>query len=222
MHGANLTGNVTGAAKVREHRKEIAFQLWALRHIALDSLTAPEMAFVWSGVEHHAHQVLSAANSYFVEVADISAEDRLQADALVAEADELHAIGDVLGETRATLRALAWDPYRLSSRTRLTESVAQANAAEHLPHPLQDAREFVVLADAEALLADCELLAAFADTVGGCERVTLAIDASRLPLDRVSAELHALVDRCGLSDRHDIDLLAVTGPLPHARSATGC
>ena len=35
-HGANLTSGVSGAAGVREHRKEITFQLWALRNLDLE------------------------------------------------------------------------------------------------------------------------------------------------------------------------------------------
>jgi hypothetical protein len=213
IHGSNLTGQVTGAAKVREHRKEIAFQLWALRHVELDTLTAPEMAFVWSGVEAHARQVIEAAGTYFASPVEVGADEVARADALLAEADRLLESGDLVGETRATLQALAWDPFRLTARKRLSESIARANAAELLPHPLHAARPFVLLADAEDLLADDRLLTAYAEELGGCAEVTLAIDASRLPVKEVGEALHALVDRCGLSDRHDIDLVAVTGPL---------
>lgn len=213
VHGANLTGGVTGAAKVREHRKEIAFQLWALRHLALDTLTPSELAFVWSGVEEHARQVLQGAGTYFVAPAFVSAEEVGEADALLEMADELRAAGDLVGEARTVLQALAWDPFRLPARQRLGESIARANAAQRVPHPLAGARPFVVLADAEELLVDHELLTLYAEELADCEVATLVIDASNLPLKSVGGQLHDLAERCGVSDRHDIDLLAITGPL---------
>ena len=217
IHGANLTGEVRGVAKVREALKYMSFQLWILRHLPLDTLAPSEMAYVWSGVEENACQALTAANSYFVTLTDTPSEHVARAEALMAEADERHAKGDLAGEALVILRAMAWDPYRLDARTRMGEVIAAANAAERLPHPLHGARPFVVLADAEVLLSDDDLLLDYADAMSGCESVSLAIDASRLPLEEASAELHALVDRCGLADRHDVDLVAVTGPLDRSQ-----
>ena len=211
QHGANLTGGVTGAAGVREHRKEVAFQLWALRHLPLDTLTPDELLFVWHGVEEHARMVLSSAGSFFAQPATVET-DAAQADALLGEADRLRASGDLTAAAILTMRALAWDPARVGARERLHGSVARANAAAALPEPLQGARRFVVLADAEELLEDDGMLLAYADALSGSELTTLAIDASRVPADTAASELEALVERCGLGEREDIDLLAVIGP----------
>jgi WavE lipopolysaccharide synthesis len=83
---------------------------------------------------------------------------------------------------------------------------------EESPHPLQGVTGFIVLADAEDLLAAEEMLRAYADTVGGRESVTLAIDASRLPVDTAEQQLVGLVQRCGLDKRDDVALAAVIGP----------
>jgi hypothetical protein len=70
----------------------------------------------------------------------------------------------------------------------------------------------VILADAAELIAGEDLLLSYAHAMGGLGHTTLAIDASRIPVDTVEAELHGLVERCGLAERDDIDLLALIGP----------
>src|SRR5947209_5660353 len=76
------------------------------------------------------------------------------------------------------LPALAGDPWRLGARAELEEAVERARAAAAAPHPLQGARDCVVLADAEDLLAGDDLLCAWADAMAGDDGVTLAIDAT--------------------------------------------
>lgn len=217
QHGANLTGGATGAAGVREHRKEVGFQLWCLRRLELDALDAEEMAFVWSGVEEHARQAMQAGGSFFVEVAETAPEGPEQADALLAAADQLAAAGDLAGEARVTLRALAWDPFRIGLRERLNGAIDRARAAGARPHPLEGARGFVALIDAEELLSCDEPMLAWAEAMEGSELISLAIDATRLDADTATRELHALVRRCDLGDRDDIDLLAVVGPCDAAQ-----
>jgi Glycosyl transferase family 2 len=211
-HGSNLTGGVTGAAGIREHCKEVAFHRWSLRHLPLDTVTPDELAFIWSGVEEHARRAIASAGTHFVPLAETTPEDRAEAQELLARADGLRASGDYAGEATATMRALACNPYAIGARQRLIDSVAAAKDAENRPHPLQGARGFVVLADAEELLADDGLLVAYADAVAGCEQITLAIDATRLPAQSAGVDLESLVGRCGCSERDDIDLIAVIGP----------
>jgi hypothetical protein len=95
---------------------------------------------------------------------------------------------------------------------------ASANAvAAARPDPLEGARAFVVLTDAEELLGGDDVLLAYADAMGGLRFVTLAIDASRLPIEAAGRDLKALVERCGLSNRDDVDLVAVMGPWDAAK-----
>lgn len=86
-----------------------------------------------------------------------------------------------------------------------------AHALTRTWHPLRGARDFVVLADAEELIAGADLLREYARAMGGCQRATLAIDASRLPLPAAEQQVVELVRRAGVSEREDIDLLAVVG-----------
>jgi glycosyltransferase involved in cell wall biosynthesis len=118
-HGANLTSSVEGAAGIREHRKEISFQLWALRNMDLGSLTMREIGFVWSGVEEHAKRVLKAGRSFFVELVDVSEEDRVRAAELALQAEQARGGADPRDEAVLLLRALGHDPYSVPALDRL-------------------------------------------------------------------------------------------------------
>ncbi len=211
VHGSNLTGDVTGPGAVRESRKYIAFQLWALRNLPLSLLEPEEMVYVWNGVEAQAQRAVQAAGTWFVELTDPVPELIDQVDGLLRSADELAVRGDFAGEAELLLRALAYDPYRLGSRERLQESVTAIESAATLPDALAGARELVVLADAEELLAGDDMVLAYADALAGSRQVTLAIDATRLPVELAGARLQELVERCGLDSRDDIELFAVVG-----------
>ncbi|MGO9754589.1 MAG: glycosyltransferase [Solirubrobacteraceae bacterium] len=211
LHAANLTGGVRGAAAVREQRKSAAFQLWVLRHLPLDTLTPDELLYVWSGVERRVALMMLHADTHFVSQADVDPGHGAEADARLAEAALARERGDLEAEAALALKALAWDPFRFGARKPLEDAVARAKAATAAPHPLEGARDFVVLVDAEELLADDEMLRSYAEAMSGSELITLAIDGTRMQPDVAATELQALVGRCGLADRHDVDLLAVIG-----------
>ena len=212
VHGANLTADVSGVGAVREARKGIAFQLWVLRNLPFEEKLSPEeMLWVWENTEDRARKAIEAAGTYFTELVPPSPEHAAQVDGHLAEADRARAAGDLAGEAASAMRALACDPYRLGARERLGEAVGRATAAAEAADPLEGASGFVVLADAEDLLAGDELLTAYADALAGAPGVTLAIDASRLPVEEAGPQLQALVERCGLAERDDVPMLAVVG-----------
>ena len=105
-----------------------------------------------------------------------------------------------------------YERHCLTAPTAATQALLTEVGAEAAAHPLQGVTGFIVLADAEELLASEEMLSAYADAVGGPESVTLAIDASRLPVDTAEQQLIGLVQRCGLDKRDDVALAAVIGP----------
>lgn len=212
-HGANLTSSVSGSSAVREHRKEISFQLWAIRHLDLSSLQPAEVLRVWGGVEEHARRALVAAGSHFLELAQVGDRDRESARALAAEARTLADGGDLPAACVQLLKARACNPFDPELGEALSDAVQRAQWAATLSDPLEGARERVILADAEALLADESLLLEYAKLASGREDITLAIDASRMPEPEATREVTALVERCGLSDSVDVDLIAVVGEL---------
>lgn len=235
IHGANLTGGVSGTGLVREKLKEVFFRSWALRHLDLDSLTPSELKYVWEGgAERGALEVYQAGSSYYTHLVEVGDEERARSGEFLAAADEAHSRDDLHAEAVAVTKALAWNPYDAVTRARLMAVVAAAEAlpARDLPpagdppsgrdqlpahDPLSGVREFVVLADAEDLLADDEMLLAYGDAMVGLDSVSLAIDASRLDPSEAGPRLQALVERCGFDGREDIDLVAFAGAIDAAQ-----
>ena len=124
-HGANLTSGVSGAAGVREHRKEITFQLWALRNLDLASLAPQEVSLVWAGLEEHARRVVLAAGSFFVPLVDVSDEDRNRAAELAAGAQAARAESPT-AEILQLLRSLGHDPFAADVLLRMHAAIAAA------------------------------------------------------------------------------------------------
>lgn len=210
MHGSNMSVGGTKAIVV-ENKRAIAHQLWGLRHLPLERLNAQEILHAWSGVERHAQFGVQAGGSFFFDSMDRHPGDAEHVEALLAQADEAATDGDSLAEARLALKALAWDPFRLETRTRLHESVARAADEATLPDPFPGARPYRMLVDARELLEGDEMMHAYIEAMSGSEAVTLVIDASQLPGELAETQLRGLVDRCGLEGREDIDLVAVVG-----------
>lgn len=141
--------------------------------------------------------IIVERDQFGVELPKFAGREPLEPDALVShemwrELYERHCLAAPSAATLATL--------------------AELGAAEPSRHPLEGVTGFIVLADAEELLSSEDMLRSYADTVGGAESVTLAIDASRLPVDSAEQLLVGLVQRCGLDKRDDVALAAVIGP----------
>ena len=127
-HGANLTSGVSGAAGLREHRKEIAFQLWALRNMDLESLTLEDVALVWAGLEQHARRAMRMVATFFVELADVDEDDRRRGTELADEAQQAAEAGDARREALLLLRSLGHDPYAAEVLVRLQQAVGSSVA----------------------------------------------------------------------------------------------
>jgi WavE lipopolysaccharide synthesis len=146
-------------------------------------------------------------DQFGVALPKFAGREPLEPDALVSHEMwlELYKRHCLTAPTRATEAMLA--------EVGLVQTAEEEPKATEAPgHPLHGVDGFIVLADAEELLASEEMLRAYADTVGGPESVTLAIDASRLPVGTAEQLLVGLVERCGLHKRDDVALAAVIGP----------
>jgi len=216
-HGENMLLGAGGAKLVNLRRRQLRFQLWALRRLNLDPLSPAQLLDVWGGPEWFVMTAAQATGSYFQSLVSISEEERAEAEQLRGQAQSARDAGDLRTEARLLFRALAWAPYEPDGLSMLRDAATRAAAAEATPHPLQGSRAFVVLVDAEDLLAGDEMLLEYAAAMAGAQAATLAIDASRLDSERAVARLQELIARCGLADRDDLDMLAVIGSLDGAQ-----
>jgi hypothetical protein len=136
LHTANLTHGASGAAAVREHRKHLDLQLFALRQFDLEELGPDELLAAWESVERNARGLIEVAGSAFAEPAEITSGRRAAVEPLLAGANAARADGDAHGEARLVLNALANDPSRLDLQARLRDAVVRARAMDAQPDPL--------------------------------------------------------------------------------------
>jgi glycosyltransferase involved in cell wall biosynthesis len=216
-HGANITGGVGGVKALREAQKGIGFQRWVIRNFdpseLKDRLAPPDIGYVWTGLENQAQKGLSGLQSHFGVLATVSDHDRAEAAADAEKAEAAAQAGDLHTASFLMLRARACDPYDADLRSRFDEVVQLATAAAKLPDPLAGNKGFAVLADAAFLLSDDRYLRAYADVMAYVPAATLVIDASRLEPVEATAQLEALVERCGLADDDDVAMIGIVGEL---------
>jgi glycosyltransferase involved in cell wall biosynthesis len=111
QHGANMLLGATGAKLLGLRRRQLRFQLWAFRNLDLSSLTAAELADIWQGSEWFVGTAAQSAGSFFVDLVDVSEDDRAQAGAVRTRAERAATQGDSREAAELWLRALAWNPY---------------------------------------------------------------------------------------------------------------
>jgi glycosyltransferase involved in cell wall biosynthesis len=216
IHGANLTGGVSGDARIREHLKTLWFRLWVIRDLDLTDQTPAEIRFIADrGIEGGAADVFAVAGSHFVDLVRVEPAHAAKAQVLLEDATHQRGHGDAFAAAIATLKSIAWNPYQPSARGLLHQLVTEAEAADSRPDPLAGSREFVVLADAEDLLAEPACLDAYADAMSGLPGISLAIDATRLTGG--ASQLMNLVQDAGLSDTEDVHIVAFVDALDTAQ-----
>jgi Glycosyl transferase family 2 len=217
MHATNLTAawryDKSPEITVREHTRAMGVKLGAARHFDLSKFTAADAVTAWQGAENDMWNTFQRTGTLFNELVQITDEDRSTSAEYVERAEAAADDGDHTAEAILLWKALAWNPYALGLKKRLETAAQAAAEADSWPHPLREAKDFVVLADAEELLADPTLLTAYADAFANVDGVTLAVDATRLSEQDASETLHDLIGSAGLEDRDDVDLLGIVGAL---------
>ena len=222
-HGANITGGVGGAKALREAQKGIQFQRWVIRSFEFqelaDRLRPEDMRFVLTGLENQAEKGLRGLGSYFGVLAEVTDQDRADAEADRAAAEGARQRSDHDTAALLLLRACAADPFDTRLRAAFADAVTDAIETARLPDPLAGNRGFAVLAELPFLLDDTARLRAFADTMRSVPTATLVIDASDRESETAAVQLHDLVRAAGLADDKDTVILGLVGDLHPAQRA---
>lgn len=217
MHATNLTAawryDSSPEISIREQSRSVGVKLAATRHFDLHKYSAADAVVAWQGAEDSMWHAIQNSGTLFAELIRISDEDRATSAGYAERADAAAAAGDHNSEAIFLWKALAWNPYGVGLRKRLTAAAEEAAAAEQQPHPLRNAKPFVVLADAEELIASPALLQAYGEAFEAASGVTLAVDATRLPEQEAATKLPKLIVAAGLEHRDDLDVLGIVGAL---------
>jgi hypothetical protein len=139
QHGDNVLNGATGEKLIPLRRRQLRFHLWAFRHMDLTPLTPEDLLRVWSGPEWFALTAKQAINTHFVELVQITAADRAEAERMRAEAERAAAAGELAAAARCRLRALAWDPSDPDALRALHDAVQLAQADASSPPPSRHA-----------------------------------------------------------------------------------
>ena len=136
---------------------------------------------------------MSQAQSAYVPLHVVTDEDRELAAGHAAAATVATLAGDVRAALRERINAVACDPFDSTSREWLHD-LAWVAKLEHGPaltsDPLARARRFITLAYFEELVAEPQLLSAYAAAFAEDDDATLAVAAIGLSDDRALARHH--------------------------------
>ena len=223
FHGNNRSLGSEGAVLRDAHLRRARTQRWFLRRIETGQATTAELGAAWESFEHNAAEAIRLSGSPFGAPLDITNDEREKARRLADEGAEALERGEPDGALMAYLRAAATDPWCDDAREGLAVALAACPGGEERPgqRPLEGARDFVVLAHADELLAAPWLLEAYAAEMRGVRGVTLALDATMLDPAAAAEALESLARHTSLDD---VDVLGLPAPLDElgrARLAAG-
>jgi hypothetical protein len=218
LHGQNLVFGATGPKLISLLRREVDFRRFQLITLDLSSVGAAEILPALGAMFGVVGKITSETQSTVEDVAPDRPGDRDHALEELARVRGALEAGDTDEAARAMARVAGWSATTAVSAgdPALTELRAAMDAARKAHEALDPARAQIVLAFADELVADGDLLRAWGAAVTGADDVTLAVLAPGWEPDRLMAELGAVVAAAGLDGPDAADLLAVLEPLPPA------
>ena len=210
-HGDNLAFGATGAKLVTALRHELRFRRWTLANVEPNRATPSELVeglwWLYRVAADLARESGTPLETALPPSPSALAERRPEA------AQAAIAAGRPEAALFHVAAALAADPLSPDARALLARVAPGAEAGvpavEPAPAPEIDTRDFVVVADADALVERPGVLAAYGRWFSAADDATLVILASDWPPERLVAELPPLVSRSGLDGDDAPDMLAV-------------
>jgi hypothetical protein len=213
LHGANMTFGATGLNEVRESCKTAEMRRQILVHGGGAPLDEKTLIIAWQAWENSGRVAVSQASSAYVPLIDSTEAEREQGSRHAAAAERATLDGDLHLALRERISALACNPLDSVSRQWVHDLAWLATPEKVQPlheDPLVDARRFVTLAYAEELLAEPQLLSAYASAIREDDDATLAVAAVGLSNERAVGAIMAAADRVGLNPAELPDVLLVT------------
>lgn len=219
-HGGNATMGATGMHAMRETCKVAQMRRQMLIHGGGEHLTEKELLTAWTAWEAVGWTAVKQAGSAYVPLAPASDQERAWAAEHTALAEKATLAGDHRRALRERVSALVCDPLDTAARQWVLDLTWVADLHEDASfdgNPLQGARQFVTLAYADEIVADPEMLAAYASMINDEDDVTLAVEAVEMTDARAFAEVTEAARLVGLTIEQLPDVVLVTRGGPAAR-----
>lgn len=211
QHASNLAHGAQGDRLLRAQREELKFRRWLLGAIAREDVSLVEMVTAHRRHEHLLGQMWSASGEPREQLLPIGDQDPAAAAAEMTRARAAQAGGDPEGAAWHALQALrlnAHDPDCHALMAELSELITRPVG---MPAGLPHTRSVVVLADADELGANLDLLATYVRAIGPEDDVTLLIHAVDWTHAQLDAILTSIVERVCLHTGTP-DMAAQPGP----------
>ena len=211
QHGENLTLGATGMRRVRETLKCSESRRQLLLHGAADYLDEVELLEAWKAWEGAAMTAVGQAGSAYIPLPPITDEDRAAGAEHARRSKQAAAAGDFGTAFRECIQAIVCNPLDGAVRDWLPDVAWVAGKKRPEPvDPLAGARGFVTLAYAEELIAEPQLLGAYAAAFDESDDATLAVAAIGLEDATAIREVGEVARRAGLNLAELPDVLLVT------------
>jgi hypothetical protein len=215
FHGENLTLGAQGHQRVREQIKIAEIRRQLLMRGAVDDLGDRELLLAWRAFEKAGVTAVSMAGSAYLPLPPVGQEEAKTAAWLADETREAIVDGRWDEALRLAVRTIAHDPYGGQAREWVGElGPAVLNARADLEAPLAETRPFLTVAFISELVAEPQLLLAYAEAFAGVEHATLAIEAVGVEPAQALERLRDVLAAGGLDEHALPDTLVVIEDVP--------
>jgi hypothetical protein len=220
QHGDNDVLGASGLRAVRASCMTAQMRRQILVHGLGEHLSEQELLIAWQAWENSGKVAVNQAGSAYVALAPSTEAEVAQGADHARAADEALLAGDIRRALRERVVALACNPLDTVSRQWLHDLAWVADPEANPPlseDPLAGARRFITLAQADELISDPKLLAAYASVIGEGDDATLVVAAIGLGDNRAVNAIADTAQRAGLDLDALPDVLIVTRGGPAAR-----
>jgi hypothetical protein len=220
QHGENDVLGATGLRRVRASCMTAQMRRQILIHGLGEHLSEKQLLVAWQAWENSGRVAVSQAGSAYVALAPSTESELAQAAEHGRAADEAVLAGDLPRALRERIAALACNPLDNASRQWVHDLAWVADPDANPPlaeDPLAGARRLITLVQAEELISDPQLLAAYASVITDQDDATLVVAAIGLGDNRAVNAVADAAQRAGLDLNALPDVLIVTRGGPAAR-----
>ena len=204
MHSGNFSFGVDAERQVEITRMTLDFRRWMLGQLRPGDATPHEVLEGARNYVGFAASVAAATRQPLSALAVASGDGGEHARANLSEAASALALGDVETAVAAAAHAISADP----ASTEALELLTHAAQTPPAPSPIDNARGFRVVADADELVERPELLRAYGSRFSGWDDATLVILALGWTEERLAGELAGVVAAAAVDGDDSADMLA--------------
>jgi glycosyltransferase involved in cell wall biosynthesis len=207
-HSSNMNLGNMGPGRLKLTRRENEIRRWNLLQFEPGQATADDLIGAFASLDGHYNLLMRGLGCALGDLAPVSDEQRDEASDLTNAGVAALREGDRYLAICRLVRAVACDPLSQPTREWLLAAIRTEPRRAALP----PVRDFAVLAFAQELVEQPELLAAYGSAFTADDDATLVIYAPGWDDERAGHEILSALGSAGIDEAACADLLAVAIP----------